>query len=134
MREEKTPAPVPPQVPSFAIPPIPKPAAGAASEPAPGKAAKRPAPRPSRAHRPPEAPTGATRGRSGGSAETDAPPFLKRDLPKPRGRFSQVAAPKVSYQLLVRTEGKDTLDQGRQAVRSCGWTRCAPPCPTHRRT
>jgi hypothetical protein len=39
----------------------------------------------------------------------EEPRFLKRDLPKPRGRFTQVAAPKGSYQTLLHVEGKDIL-------------------------
>jgi hypothetical protein len=37
------------------------------------------------------------------------PRFLKKDLPKPRGRYAQVTAPKGSYQQLLRAEGKDIL-------------------------
>jgi len=38
--------------------------------------------------------------------------FLKRDLPKPRGRFTRLDAPKTSYQELVRAEGKAVLEVG----------------------
>ncbi len=113
VREEKTPlrpAPTPPEVPSFAAPP-PRPAPAGDAEADRGKAGKgarqeaeslqeRIAPR-KRAvtsefeqEQPPEA----------------EPRFLKRDLPKPRGRFTQVAAPKGSYQQLLRAEGKDILE------------------------
>ncbi|WP_338034286.1 hypothetical protein [Hyalangium minutum] len=112
VREEKTPAPAPvaPQVPSFAPPPPrPAPAESAAAEPAgKGKAARQPA----------ESVQDriAPRKRTGPAleaeepTETDSSRFLKRDLPKPRGRYTQVAAPKGSYQTLVRTEGKDILE------------------------
>ncbi|WPB82479.1 hypothetical protein KYC5002_25610 [Archangium violaceum] len=36
--------------------------------------------------------------------------FLKRDLPKPRGRFTRLDAPKTSYQELTRSSGKDVLE------------------------
>lgn len=112
VREEKTPAPAPvaPQVPSFAPPPPrPAPAESAAAEPAgKGKAARQPAESVQERIAP--------RKRTGPAleaeepAETDSSRFLKRDLPKPRGRYTQVAAPKGSYQTLVRTEGKDILE------------------------
>ncbi|MDC0706876.1 hypothetical protein POL68_00155 [Stigmatella sp. ncwal1] len=35
---------------------------------------------------------------------------FKRALPKPRGRFTQVAAPKASYQTLLHVEGKGILE------------------------
>jgi len=111
LHEEKTPAPAPaaPQMPSFAPPP-PRPAPAGDGEPdssrsRSGKAGRqsteslqeRIAPR-KRATTPAEP-----------EALEDEPRFLKRDLPKPRGRFSQVAAPKGSYQTLLHVEGKDIL-------------------------
>ena len=35
--------------------------------------------------------------------------FLKRDLPKPRGRFTRLEAPKSNFQELTRATGKDVL-------------------------
>ncbi|AKJ03642.1 transcriptional regulator, Fis family [Archangium gephyra] len=40
----------------------------------------------------------------------EASSFLKRDLPKPRGRFTRLDAPKTSYQELTRASGKDVLE------------------------
>jgi hypothetical protein len=115
VREEKTPpaaAPAAPEVLTFAIP-APRPAtAGEVAEEAgngkAGKAARRAsesiqeriAPR-KRASTPEAEPV---------EPETDAPRFFKRELPKPRGRFTQVAAPRASYQTLLRVEGKDILE------------------------
>jgi hypothetical protein len=117
VREEKTPpapAPVAPQVPTFSVPPPrPAPAEGADDDSAGrGKADKaaRPAAESLQDRIAPRKRASTPELGSEESAETDAPRFLKRDLPKPRGRFTQVAAPKVSYQLLVRAEGKDTLE------------------------
>lgn len=117
VREEKTPAPAPApaaqQVPSFAVPPPrPAPAEGAATEPAgKGKAARPAAESVQERIAPRKRASGSELGaeESAENAETDSPRFLKRDLPKPRGRFTQVAAPKGSFQTLVRTEGKDIL-------------------------
>ncbi len=111
LHEEKTPAPAPaaaPEVPTFAPPPPrPAPAGDAATESTrakDGKAARpgtesvqeRIAPRKRVVTAEPE-------------AVEEEPRFLKRDLPKPRGRFTQVAAPKGSYQTLLHVEGKDIL-------------------------
>jgi hypothetical protein len=110
-REEKTPVAPPsvvPEVPKFATPP-PRPAPAAeAEEPSRGKAARREtesvqeriAPR-KRASTP--------------ELEQEEPPeselrFVKRELPKPRGRFTQVAGPKGSFQTLLGVEGRDILD------------------------
>jgi hypothetical protein len=113
VREEKTPAPAPvaPQVPTFATPPpIPAPAASAPAEPAGRGKVARPTAESLQDRIAPRKRALGPELESDEPAETDAPRFLKRDLPKPRGRFTQVAAPKVSYQMLVRTEGKDTLE------------------------
>ncbi len=101
VREEKAPpapAPAASQPPTFAIPP-PRPAARparAATESVQDRIAprKRAAPE----SEPEE------------QVEEDPPRFLKRELPKPRGRFAQVAAPKGSYQTLLRVEGKEILE------------------------
>jgi hypothetical protein len=114
VREEKTPpapAPVAPEVPTFATPPPhPAPAEGAAAEAAGRGKAARPAAESLQDRIAPRKRASAPELEAEEPAETDSPRFLKRDLPKPRGRFTQVAAPKVSYQMLVRTEGKDTLE------------------------
>jgi len=113
VREEKTPAPAPvaPQVPSFAIPPPrPAPAEGAAAEAAGRDKAARPGAESVQDRIAPRKRASAPELESEEQGETESPRFLKRDLPKPRGRFTQVAAPKVSYQLLVRTEGKEILE------------------------
>lgn len=113
VHEEKKPEPAlaQPLVPTFAVPPPrPAPAGDGAEEAGRGKAGKagrqgaasvqeRIAPRKRLSTPEPEEAT-----------EAEAPRFLKRDLPKPRGRFTQVAAPKGSYQTLVRAEGKDILE------------------------
>jgi hypothetical protein len=109
VREEKTPAPVAAPVPTFAAP-VAAPAGDGAEATGQGKADK--------AHRrgaesvqeriaPRKRPTAPEPEES---VEAEPPRFLKRDLPKPRGRFTQVAAPKTSYQTLLRAEGRDILD------------------------
>ncbi len=109
VREEKAPAQTP--APTFAAPPPrPAPAGDGAEAASQGKADKagrrgaesvqeRIAPRKRAAAPEPEE-----------TVEAEPPRFLKRDLPKPRGRFTQVAAPKTSYQTLLRAEGRDILD------------------------
>jgi hypothetical protein len=120
VREERTPlapAPAASPVPSFAIPP-PRPAPAEEAAEATGRAKTDKAARPGAESLQERI---APRKRAAGAeqeseqeqqevAEAESPRFLKRDLPKPRGRFAQVTAPKVSYQLLVRAEGKETLD------------------------
>lgn len=115
VREEKTPAPAPapvaPQVPSFAVPPPrPAPAESAASEPTGKGKAARPAAESVQERIAPRKRASGPEFEADEPADTDSPRFLKRDLPKPRGRFTQVAAPKGSFQMLVRAEGKDILE------------------------
>ncbi|MDY7231483.1 hypothetical protein [Hyalangium rubrum] len=115
VHEEKKPDPLPaqPAVPTFAAPPPrPAPAGEASAEGSQGKDGKA-----SRSGAPTVQERIAPRKRATEAeapepfeSEDDAPRFLKRDLPKPRGRFTQVAAPKGSYQTLVRAEGKDVLE------------------------
>ncbi|WNG26896.1 hypothetical protein F0U62_24900 [Cystobacter fuscus] len=105
--EKRPPAPPPaPEVPSFALPPsrpVPAPVP-ARPEVAPASAGETvqsriaPRKRPAAESLPPEA------------DEQEAPSFLKRDLPKPRGRFTRLEAPKTSYQELLRPTGKDALE------------------------
>ncbi|HEX8437340.1 hypothetical protein [Archangium sp.] len=45
----------------------------------------------------------------------EAPSFLKRELPKPRGRFTRLDAPKTSFQELTRASGKETLEAALEA-------------------
>jgi hypothetical protein len=111
VREEKTPAPAPaaPEVPTFAAPPKPAAPSVEAAAPASGKGRKkaeaegvqeRIAPKKRQPGAEPEAPF---------EAEADEPRFLKRDLPKPRGRFTRLDAPKASYPELTRPESRDML-------------------------
>jgi hypothetical protein len=109
VREEKTPpaAPAPPGL-TFAPPPAPPPAApGPSQEGIPASPAARPATESLQeriAPRKREAPSEPV------SFEAPEPASFKRALPKPRGRFTQVAAPKGSYQTLLHMEGKDILE------------------------
>lgn len=109
VHEAKAPAPAPaaPEVPSFAIPaPRPAPAGADAST---GKAPKKPGETLQARIAPKKRlPTAGT----AFEADDSEPLFLKRDLPKPRGRFSRVDAPKASYQELMRAEGRDVLETG----------------------
>ncbi|HSP80842.1 MAG TPA: hypothetical protein VLQ93_20105, partial [Myxococcaceae bacterium] len=104
VREEKSPpAPPPaPEVPSFATPaplavPTPVPAPAEQAPRTKGETVQqRIAPRKrSAAEAPPLAP--------------EAPSFIERELPRPRGRFTRLDAPKASYQELLRVEGKEVL-------------------------
>ncbi|QRO02232.1 hypothetical protein JRI60_26045 [Archangium violaceum] len=111
VREEKRPpAPPPaPEVPSFATPaiPAPVPARKEALPKSRGETVqariaprKRSGPEPL----PPEP-----------EEIEEAPSFLKRDLPKPRGRFTRLDAPKTSFQELTRASGKETLEASLEA-------------------
>lgn len=109
VHEEKRPPAPPsaPDIPSFATP-APRAAVPAPVPAKPEKAAKsagetvqaRIAPRKRAAPdlAPPE------------SEEVEAPSFLKRDLPKPRGRFTRLEAPRTSFQELTRSSGKEALE------------------------
>lgn len=111
VREEKTPlapAPVAPEAPKFATP-TPRPApAGEAEEPGRGKAARKET-ESMQERIAPRKRTAAPELEQEETPEAE-PRFLKRDLPKPRGRFAQVAAPKGSFQTLLRAEGRDIMD------------------------
>ncbi|RKH70956.1 hypothetical protein D7X96_10205, partial [Corallococcus interemptor] len=48
-------------------------------------------------------------------AEEEPPRFLKRELPRPRGRFTRVEAQRLSFFELTRAEGKETLEAAIQA-------------------
>jgi hypothetical protein len=112
--EKRPPAPPPaPDVPSFATP-APRAAVPAPVPAKPEKAARssgetvqaRIAPRKRTAPElaPPELDEGG-----------EAPSFLKRDLPKPRGRFTRLEAPRTSFQELTRSSGKETLEAAMEA-------------------
>ncbi|WP_245767085.1 hypothetical protein [Stigmatella erecta] len=114
VREEKAPpAPAPTGL-TFAPPPAPPPAvpealseggaakAGKAARPSAESLQERIAPR-KRESAPEAMPFDA-----------QEPVSFKRALPKPRGRFTQVAAPKSSYQTLLHAEGKDILESAME--------------------
>ena len=113
--EKHPPAPPPaPEVPSFATPAAPK---AAIPAPVPAKAERsaktkgetiqsRIAPR--KRTIPEEAP-------SDEGYEDEGPSFLKRDLPKPRGRFTRLDAPKTSFQELTRTTGREILEAAMES-------------------
>ncbi len=113
VREEKTPLPAPAaaQVPTFATPP-PRPApAGDGAEATSQEKADKAGRRGGESVQDRIAPRKrATAPEPEETVEAEQPRFLKRDLPKPRGRFTQVAAPKTSYQTLLRVEGRDILE------------------------
>ncbi|NOJ93113.1 hypothetical protein HMI51_09235, partial [Corallococcus coralloides] len=48
--------------------------------------------------------------------EDEAPRFLKRELPRPRGRFTRVEAQRLSFLELTRAEGKETLEAAIEAT------------------
>ncbi|WP_375759551.1 hypothetical protein [Corallococcus exercitus] len=48
--------------------------------------------------------------------EEEAPRFLKRELPRPRGRFTRVEAQRLSFFELTRAEGKETLEAAIEAT------------------
>ena len=48
--------------------------------------------------------------------DEDAPRFIKRELPKPRGRFTRVEAQRLSFFELTRAEGKTTLEEAIEAT------------------
>jgi len=117
VREEKQPAPAPapaaPEVPPFAVP-APKPVpAGGAEAALTGKAAKKPAATVQERIAPKKrAPTAAEAMEADAGYAEEEPIFLKRDLPKPRGRFSRVDAPKTAFVELTRVEGREVLETG----------------------
>ncbi|MGZ3458832.1 MAG: hypothetical protein ACXU86_10065 [Archangium sp.] len=115
VHEEKRPPAPPPaaEVPSFATPAAPR-AAVPAPVPAPAEKAPRTAGEtvqqriaPRKRAAPELAPPEAD--------ELEAPSFLRRDLPKPRGRFTRLDAPRTSYQELTRASGKALLEPALEA-------------------
>jgi hypothetical protein len=116
--EKRPPAPAPsPEVPTFATPAAPRPAIPAPVPARPGRAARSegetiqsritPRKRTAAELASPES--------EEGYEETETPSFLKRDLPKPRGRFTRLDAPKTSFVELTRATGKDTLEAAVEA-------------------
>lgn len=110
VHEEKRPPALPPapELPTFATPtpragvPAPVPARPEQAPRSRGETVQaRIAPR-KRAPAPEEAPLEGD--------ELEGSSFLKRDLPRPRGRFTRLEAPKTSYQELTRASGKDVLE------------------------
>ena len=118
VREEKTPPPAPASdVPVFATPP--KPAVGA--EEGDGKGGKKA----TKAAKAEAAVQERITPRKRATSETDAdtteagplPPegaedlgFLRRDLPRPRGRFTRVEAPRASFMELTRLSSKPAVE------------------------
>ena len=108
--EKRPPAPAPsPEVPSFATPAAPK---AAIPNPVPAKPERSKETRgetvqqriaPKKRAAPVEAPADE-------GYDDEAPSFLKRDLPKPRGRFTRLEAPRTSFQELARTTGREALE------------------------
>ncbi|WP_425537922.1 hypothetical protein NVS55_21115 [Myxococcus stipitatus] len=109
VREEKTPPRAPAadaSIPSFASPAAPKPADKAAKKGAKAEEAsvmERIAPK--------------KRSAAVDEETTSAPPefddahsFLRRDLPRPRGRFTRVEAPRTPFVELTRATGKEILE------------------------
>jgi hypothetical protein len=47
---------------------------------------------------------------AGSGPVVDEPVFLKRELPKPRGRFAQLSSPRSNFKELMRVEGKALLE------------------------
>lgn len=111
VREQKTPPPAPaPAVPVFAAPPAP----AATSEEGDGKAGKkggkaakeaavqeRIAPKKRATAEPEEV---------GAGEEAEDLGFLRRDLPRPRGRFTRVEAPRASFMELTRLTTKPAVE------------------------
>jgi len=108
--EKRPPAPPPsPEVPSFATPAAPK---AAIPDPVPAKRERAEKTRGETvqqriAPKKREAPVAAA---ADEGYEDEAPSFLKRDLPKPRGRFTRLDAPKTNFQELARSTGKEALE------------------------
>lgn len=110
VREEKTPPPAPaPAVPTFATPPAP----AASSEDGDGKGGKRVTKAAKEAAVQERI---APRKRATPEADdalpaelAEEPGFTRRELPRPRGRFTRVEAPRASFMELTRLASKDTV-------------------------
>lgn len=115
VREEKTPPPAPaPATPVFALPSSPSEEAdpkagrrkGAKAEAAAVQERIAPRKRTSEV----EGADTAAPAPAPQALEEEPPRFLKRELPRPRGRFTRVEAQRLSFFELTRSEGKETLE------------------------
>ncbi|MBN9685469.1 MULTISPECIES: hypothetical protein [unclassified Corallococcus] len=122
VREEKTPPPAPaPTTPVFALPTPPSEETDAKTgrrKSAKAEAAavqERIAPK-KRTTDADDADTAAPTPATQAPQEEEAPRFLKRELPRPRGRFTRVEAQRLSFFELTRAEGKETLEAAIEAT------------------
>ncbi|WP_375745124.1 hypothetical protein NR800_10230 [Corallococcus interemptor] len=122
VREEKTPPPAPaPTTPVFALPTPPSEETDAKTgrrKSAKAEAAavqERIAPK-KRTTDADDADTAAPAQAPQAPPEEEAPRFLKRELPRPRGRFTRVEAQRLSFFELTRAEGKETLEAAIEAT------------------
>ncbi|MBZ4329568.1 hypothetical protein [Corallococcus sp. AS-1-12] len=122
VREEKTPPPAPaPTAPVFALPTPPSEETDAKTgrrKSAKAEAAavqERIAPK-KRTTDADDADTAAPAQAPQAPPEEEAPRFLKRELPRPRGRFTRVEAQRLSFFELTRAEGKETLEAAIEAT------------------
>ncbi|NBD11250.1 hypothetical protein [Corallococcus silvisoli] len=126
VREEKTPPPAPaPTTPTFALP-------TPAGDEVDAKAGRRKSAKAEAAavqeriapkKRAPDTADGddaadapETAAQAAPSQDEEAPRFLKRELPRPRGRFTRVEAQRLSFFDLTRSEGKETLEAAIEAT------------------
>ncbi|MBZ4374038.1 hypothetical protein [Corallococcus sp. AS-1-6] len=122
VREEKTPPPAPaPTTPVFALPTPPSEETDAKTgrrKSAKAEAAavqERIAPK-KRTTDADDADTAAPAQAPQAPPDEEAPRFLKRELPRPRGRFTRVEAQRLSFFELTRAEGKETLEAAIEAT------------------
>ncbi|MBE4752434.1 hypothetical protein G4177_30135 [Corallococcus sp. ZKHCc1 1396] len=129
VREEKTPPPAPVSTtPTFALPPTGAPAP-ADTDPKTGrrKSAKAEAAAVQERIAPRKRvtdedtldeaePTAEQAAPAPSPEDEDAPRFVKRELPRPRGRFTRVEAQRLSFFELTRAEGKETLEAAIEAT------------------
>ncbi|WP_426752135.1 hypothetical protein [Myxococcus sp. Y35] len=115
VREQKAPPPAPAPAEPLTFAPPPAPATDASAGKKGGKASRdeleatvkeRIAPRK-------RAPTEETT--SGPADFAEEPAFPRRDLPRPRGRFTRVEAPRASFMELTRLSGKPTVEAALEA-------------------
>ncbi len=113
VREEKTPppAPAPVGVPTFAIPPAPAAeAADGKGAKKGGKAAKAEAPTVQERIAPKKRSAAETGAEASDAGFTEEPALSRRELPRPRGRFTRVEAPRSSFFELTRVDTKPALE------------------------
>jgi hypothetical protein len=104
--EKRPPAPPVPDVPTFALPP---PRVPAAESPTARKEAVSSGGETVQARIAPRKRSAPVSSPAELGEDQDELGFLKRDLPKPRGRFTRLEAPKSNFQELTRAPGKDVL-------------------------